>query len=129
LQGANLSELLLSNVLNIRAKSASLKQDLPTSQGKMSSVSSEAYCMSLTAIGGAENSNRSRVDPHDVWTSFRDIIDLSSEIFSTLSQLSFVFQLSRSDYGGPIFGALCISQPLLNLVNARNLWGKGKCES
>ncbi|KIM76348.1 hypothetical protein PILCRDRAFT_826332 [Piloderma croceum F 1598] len=82
---------------------ASLTQDLPTSQ---------------------ENSNRSRVDPDNVWKSFRDIIDFCSEIFSTVTQLGVVLHLSRSDYGGPIFGALCLSQPLLNLMNTRNLWGK-----
>jgi hypothetical protein len=43
-----------------------------------------------------------------------------------MTQLGFVLQLSRSDYGGPIFGALCISQPLLNLVNSQSLWGKGQ---
>jgi hypothetical protein len=79
----------------------------------------------LTALHGTENSNRSHVDPDNVWKSFRDIIDFCSEIFSTMTQLSVVLHLSRSDYGGPIFGALCLSEPLLNLMNTQNLWGKG----
>jgi len=59
---------------------------------------------------------------------FLEIIGFCSEIFSTVTQLGVVFHLSRSDYGGPIFGALCVSQPLLNLMNGRHLWGKGHYE-
>jgi hypothetical protein len=81
------------------------------------------------AVDGVENSNRSRVDPDEVWRSFREIIDLASEIFSTVTQLGFVLQLSRSDYGGLIFGALCISEPLLNLIGGRDLWSKGQYSS
>ena len=78
------------------------------------------------AVDGVENSNRSRSDPDEVWRSFREIVDLASEIFSTVTQLGFVLRLSRSDYGGPIFGALCISEPLLNLIGDRGLWSKGQ---
>lgn len=86
-------------------------------------------CVITDTCDGSENSNKTTIDPDNVWRSFRDIIDFFSEIFSTVTQLGFVLQLSRSDYGGPIFGALCISQPLLNLINSRNLWGKGQYAS
>jgi len=83
---------------------ASLTQDLPTSQ---------------------ENTNKFQVDSDEIWRSFREIINFCSQIFSTVAQLSVVLHLSRSDYGGPIFGALCLSEPLLDFINTQHLWGKG----
>jgi hypothetical protein len=65
------------------------------------------------------------VSPDEIWRTFKEIVDFSSEIFSTIAQLNFIFHLSRSDYGGPIFGVLCISQPLLTFINSRNLWQQG----
>lgn len=34
--------------------------------------------------------------------------------------------MARSDYGGPLFGLLCIAQPLLEMYSESELWSKGE---
>lgn len=73
-----------------------------------------------------ENSNKARADADDAWRSFLQIIDVSKEALSTAGQLFFIAQWSRADSGGPIFGALCLSQQILEMFLQKELWTKGQ---
>jgi hypothetical protein len=77
-------------------------------------------------LGVSENTSKSGVRSDDAWTAFREIINVLAEGFSTVTQLAFIVQLSRSNYGGPIFGAFCIAKPVLNLFLHELLWSKSQ---
>lgn len=100
---------------------ANLAKDLPTSQGIPMFLLDVPFLL-LTDIIHTENSSKVRVSPDDAWQAFDDGIDLSTLIFSTLSQLGLILQLSRSDYGGPIFVACCVAMPLFDIFVQPNLW-------
>jgi len=59
----------------------------------------------------SDNTSNSGVSADDAWTAFHEIVDVSS----AATQLGFIFQLSRSNYGGPLFAAFCVAKPVFNL--------------
>ena len=73
-----------------------------------------------------ENSNKTNASAEDAWRSFLQIIDVSKGIISTAGQLFFIAQWSRGDYGGPIFGALCLAQQVMEMYLRKHLWTQGQ---
>ena len=73
-----------------------------------------------------ENSNKTRADANDAWRSFLQIIDVSKEALSTAGQLFFIAQWSRTGNGGPVFGALCVAQQILEMFLRKELWTQGQ---
>jgi len=83
---------------------ARLSYDLPTSQ---------------------KNASRNRATSEGAWQSFNVLIDFARELCSCVAQLGLIMQISRSDYGGPIFACLCLAQPLSDRLLRRSLYSSG----
>ncbi|KAF7325600.1 ABC transporter ATP-binding protein [Mycena kentingensis (nom. inval.)] len=75
-----------------------------------------------TDLTGAQEIVKRSVWESAAWWAFHNLAGTGAQFFGAISQLAYVFRTVNSSGHGPLFAALCLIHPLLELTMSTNLW-------
>ncbi|KAJ6630319.1 P-loop containing nucleoside triphosphate hydrolase protein [Mycena sp. CBHHK59/15] len=70
------------------------------------------------------NLSTDHVSERTSFVTFKYTIKSITKMLGVLGQLGYVFRIVRSSGHGPVFGLLCIAQPILEVMLSQSLWSK-----